>query len=305
MPSGGLTAQSCESWNSEDSLEPGRLARLTEERLVELTYDLAPAPPTLVAAARAAVLGPGKRVRSVLAMLAAAEAGGAPETALDFGCAIEMVHAASLALDDLPCMDNAELRRGRAAVYREHGEDAAILAAVALLNEAQRVLLHARGLSDAERLIALDEMTAVIGFGGLAAGQMRDLRDPASSRSEDGLRSLNHLKTGTLFVAVLRGGARLAGAGPGRLEAFSTFGRAIGYAFQLADDLSDVVSTVAAEGKNVGQDRTKRTFVDLWGPERVRAEIRLALDEAEAAIDPASPLHAYVRSLFRRVGFDG
>jgi geranylgeranyl pyrophosphate synthase len=113
------------------------------------------------------------------------------------------------------------------------------------------------------------------------------------------------MKTGTLFVAVLRGGARLAGVGPERLDAFATFGRAIGYAFQLADDLSDAVSTVAAEGKNVGQDRAKGTFVDLWGPERVRVEIRLALAQAEAAIDPASPLHVYVRSLFRRVGLDG
>lgn len=305
MPNGGLTIQSRETWNADDPLEPGRLARMTGDRLTELTRDLEPAPDALAMAARASLLGPGKRVRAVLAMLAAAEAGAAPETALDFGCAVEMVHAASLALDDLPCMDNAELRRGRAAVYREHGEDAAILAAVALLNEAQRVILTASGLTDAQRLMALEELTAVIGFRGLAAGQMRDLRDPASSRSEDGLRSLNHMKTGTLFVAVLRGGARLAGAGPERLDAFTTFGRAIGYAFQLADDLSDAVSTVAAEGKNVGQDRAKGTFVDLWGPERVRAEIRVALAEAEGAIDPASPLHAYVRSLFRRVGLDG
>jgi geranylgeranyl diphosphate synthase type II len=305
MSNGHLGTKDRDACPAENWFGPDRLIRLTEERLFELTRDLDPAPSSLTRAAQAAVLGPGKRVRSVLAMLAAAEAGAAPETALDLGCAVEMVHAASLALDDLPCMDNAEFRRGRATVHRDHGEDAAILAAVALLNEAQRVILLAPRWSDAQRLLALEELTAVIGFRGLAAGQMRDLRDPTSSRTEDGLRSLNHLKTGTLFVAVMRGGARLAGAGPARLEAFTAFGGAIGYAFQLADDLRDVVSTVAAEGKNVGQDRTKRTFVDLWGSERVRTEIRTTLTEAQALVGVASPLNAYVQGLFRRVGLDG
>ena len=125
---------------------PENLRGLVQDRLAET----APSSDGLLAlAAREALLGPGKRVRPVVAMLAAAHVGGRAEDALDFGCAVEMAHAASLVLDDLPCMDDAALRRGQPTLHRRHGEDAAVLAAVALLNQSTRLILQSRAPAEA------------------------------------------------------------------------------------------------------------------------------------------------------------
>ena len=260
----------------------------------------------LFEAARSALLGRGKRARPILSMLACAHVGGRPQDALDYGCAVEIVHAASLVLDDLPCMDDATLRRGATALHLTHGEDAAVLVSIALLNQAHRTVLGVEGLTAEQRLGLLNELTSAVGFGGLAHGQVRDLRDGAEARTEAGLRRLNHLKTGALIVAALRGGGIIGGATAAQLEALTRFGDCIGFAFQLSDDLADATSTAETLGKDVAQDRDKLTFVDLWGAGRVRAAVRQAVNRAEDALATDSlgdnGLGDYVRGLLLNVG---
>ena len=275
---------------------PDDLRLQVQSRLVEL----APSGDSLLSvAAREALLSPGKRVRPVLAMLAAAHVGGRPDDALDYGCALEMVHAASLVLDDLPCMDNAALRRGQPTVHRRHGEDAAVLAAVALLNQSTRLILKSR-LPAETRLSTLDLLTHAVGFDGLAQGQMRDLRDDPGERDAAALRQINDLKTGALFVATVCGGGLLGGADADDLEKLGVFSEAVGFAFQLYDDLLDVCSTEGALGKDVGQDDDTTTFVDIWGEGRVRAAVRQSLSRAAEAVGHDSPLSLYVFDLFQQ-----
>ena len=281
---------------ADASCDPDDLRLRVQSRLAEL----APAHDGLLStAAREALLGQGKRVRPVLAMLAAAHVGGRPDDALDYGCALEMVHAASLVLDDLPCMDDALLRRGQPTLHRRHGEDAAVLAAVALLNQSTRLILQSRAPAEA-RLGALDDLTQAIGFDGLAEGQMRDLRDDPVQRDVVALRRINDLKTGALFVAAARGGGRMGGGDADDLARLAAFGEAVGFAFQLCDDLMDACSTSEALGKDVGQDQGVTTFVDLWGEGRVRAGVRQSLARAAEAVGHDSPLTTYVLHLFRQ-----
>ncbi|MFN3668990.1 MAG: polyprenyl synthetase family protein [Brevundimonas sp.] len=273
------------------------LVNLIEARL----SGLIPAAPAgenrvLFQAAATALLGRGKRARPILSMLACAHVGGRAHDAVDYGCAVEIVHAASLVLDDLPCMDDAVMRRGAAAVHVAHGEDAAVLVSIALLNQAHCTVLRA-ALPIEQRLALLEELTTAVGFEGLAHGQMRDLRDAPDQRTEGGLRRLNHLKTGGLIVAALKGGGVIGGAAAGQLEALTRFGECIGFAFQLCDDLLDATGTAAELGKDIGQDRDKLTFVDLWGVGRVQAAIRQAVERAEDALGDDCPLSDYVRGL--------
>lgn len=279
-----------------DECMPEALRLRVQSRLTDL---LPPQDGILTSAARDALLGPGKRVRPVLAMLAASYCGGEPEDALDFGCAVEMVHAASLVLDDLPCMDDAALRRGQPTVHRRHGEDVAVLAAVSLLNESTRLILGSPQAADA-RIALLDLLTQAVGFDGLALGQVRDLRDAPRDRDALALRQINELKTGGLFVAAVRGGALLGGGDDDALTRASAFGEAVGFAFQLCDDLLDTCSTAETLGKDVGQDSETTTFVDLWGEGRVRAAVRQCLWKAADAVGHESPMSRYVFDLFQK-----
>ena len=231
-------------------------------------------------------------------MLSAAHFGGRELAALDFGCALEMVHTASLILDDLPCMDDGTLRRGKPTLHRRFGEDAAMLSAIALLNQAYAAITADDGL-DAETRLRLGRLVAgAVGFGGLSSGQMRDLRDPASVRDEASLTSLNHQKTGVLFVAALEGGAVIAGADNAGCASARLFADRLGFAFQLWDDLQDSTSTPEAMGKDALQDEGRVTFVTLWGVERTRATIKTVIDEAMAALgNPGCPMATYALSL--------
>ena len=283
-----------------DPCTPDDLRLRVQSRLNEL----APSQDGLLSlAAREALLGQGKRVRPVLAMLAAAHVGGSPDDALDYGCALEMVHAASLVLDDLPCMDDAALRRGQPTLHRRHGKDAAVLAAVALLNQSTRLILQSR-LPAETRLSILDHLTQAVGFEGLAEGQMRDLRDDPDTRDAVALRQINNLKTGALFAATVRGGGLLGGGDEDALARLTAFGEAVGFAFQLCDDLLDACSTTGALGKDVGQDQDMTTFVDLWGEGRVRAAVRQSLAKAASAVGHDSPLSFYVLDLFRQADLE-
>lgn len=233
-------------------------------------------------AVRYALLSPGKRTRPIMAMLCARHFGGDAGDVLDAACAFEMVHAASLVFDDLPCMDDAALRRGRQTVHRRFGEDAAVLAGVALLNEAFGVLARDTGLPDglARRLIG--RLSTAIGLSGLVSGQMSDLRERGDV-TVDRLLRLNDQKTGVLFCAAAEAGALVGGASDLQAATVRTFARHVGAAFQIRDDLLDGASPEIT-GKDGNQDAGKPTFVSLLGVGGARRRLEAERDAARAAL---------------------
>ena len=237
-------------------------------------------------------------------MLSSAHFGGRELAALDFGCALELIHTASLVLDDLPCMDDAVIRRGKVTLHRRFGEDTAVLSAVGLLNLAYGVIVGDAEVEPETRLALIALLSDTVGFHGLVSGQFRDLRDPEALRDELTLTSLNYQKTGVLFAAAIVGGAMIAGADEAAQVQARLFASRLGLAFQLWDDLQDSVSTSEAIGKDVRKDDGRVTFVTLWGEERTRAAIAETIDEALTSFGaPSCPLALYALNLFHHAGY--
>ena len=268
-----------------------------DRRLAALTPELDGAAALLSNAARYALLAPGKRLRPLLAMAAAEHWGGDPLRALDPGCAIEMVHAASLILDDLPCMDDAALRRGRPTAHLAFGEDMAVLAAVALLSRAFAVVGEAEALPVEVRLRLVSRLSEAAGFAGLTSGQTRDLRDRDSGLAEADVQRLNQEKTGVLFELAAEAGALAAGVAPLEVMRARRFGVHLGAAFQLRDDLLDLESDSEALGKDVWQDGDKPTVARLLGAPGARARLNAELAAAMAAAGDG-PLSSLARASF-------
>lgn len=231
-------------------------------------------------AVRYALLAPGKRIRPLLTLLAAVDFGAAVEDALDVACATEMVHTASLVLDDLPCMDNARLRRGQPTVHVQFDESTAILAAVALLNQAFVTLTRATRLPCETRLSLVERLAAAVGFDGLITGQEHDLHDRGSTATMARLEVLNHQKTSVLFEAALEIGARVAGAEDRSIDKLRQVAAHLGLAYQIADDLFDVSVSVGPKSKDVNQDDGKPTVVSILGAERARERFGHHMAEA-------------------------
>ncbi len=260
-----------------------------EERLATLVPAEVEPPQQLHKAIRYSLLAPGKRIRPLVAILAAEQLGGDPDLATDPACAIEMVHTASLILDDLPAMDDATLRRGRPANHIVFGESTALLAAMALLNHAFAVVTAAPGLADALRVQLVELLSRCIGSKGIIAGQEHDLRADWKHSDHQRLERMHAQKTGALFVASAEAGARIAGIPDERLDAVRRFASNLGLAFQTLDDLLDCSSTETDAGKNVGMDTDKPTFVRFIGPERARVRAQSLI---EAAVDALASLGA-------------
>lgn len=272
-----------------------------ERRLADLTPGRAERPRRLTEAARYALLSPGKRFRPMLTLLAAREFGAEPAQALDTACAFEMVHTASLILDDLPCMDDAGLRRGRTTTHKAFDEATAILASVGLLSRAFGVVAEDPGLNDALRAELSRRLSASVGFAGLVGGQAMDLDDRGRRRSRAHLELLNHRKTGVLIVAAAEAGALIAGAPPAAVRQVGAFARHLGLAFQIRDDLVDAQGGAEA-GKDVGKDAAMTTVVSALGVDGARATLGAHLAAAEAALAGAGVRHRvlgpYVLGLF-------
>lgn len=264
-------------------------------RLAALVPEASGAAGRLTEAARYALLAPGKRLRPALAMASAEHWGGDPLSALDAGCAVEMVHAASLILDDLPSMDDAALRRGRPTAHRAFGEDVAVLAAVALLARAFAVLGETASIAPLDRLRLVSRLSAAVAFEGLTVGQARDLHE--LDGDEAALRDLNHQKTGVLFVLAAEAGALAAGASDDDARRAGRFGEHLGAAFQLRDDLLDLEGETALIGKDVGQDGGKATIASVLGPAGARARLLAALAAAVAVVGDG-PLRALAEASF-------
>lgn len=229
-----------------------RLRSRLEKRLAETAAGFGAASPALGRAMEDAALSSGKRFRGMLLLMAAEAAGGACDACVDAAAALEIVHAASLVFDDLPCMDDARLRRGKPATHVAHGESRAVLAGIALITEAMRLLATARGADPAiqARLVAI--LSHALGPLGLCAGQDLDL---SAEKTPDGVQREQDLKTGVLFIAGLEMLAALKGIEQDELEAMIAFGRQLGRVFQSYDDLLDLLGDSASTGKDTGRDR--------------------------------------------------
>jgi len=234
---------------------------------------------------RYGLMGPGKRVRAILCLLVSEAAGGVGRKfALDAGCAVEMVHAASLILDDLPCMDAATLRRGRPTTYRKFGDALAILAAIGLLNRAYEVIAEHRHTDDRIRTAAIQVLTAAVGTNGLVSGQEIDLNQSHAGADAGCVEMLNWLKTGVLFSAAAEIGAIAAELEPDTVDAVKRFSKHVGLAFQTADDLIDQEAATQSAGKDVLQDVDKPSLVSLMGNEAARRSCYEHLAKSRAAL---------------------
>jgi geranylgeranyl pyrophosphate synthase len=249
----------------------------------------------LLDAARDALLSPGKRVRPGLVFLAGELFGAREETLLDPACAVEMIHAASLALDDLPSMDDATTRRGRPALHAVHGEDLAILAAVTLIVRAFGVLAEA-GLTAVRPGAALDlasRLADATGLHGLASGQSLDLRTGEAEASFDLLETIHARKTGALFVAAAELGAVLGGARPKELAAVRSYAKNVGLAFQIVDDLLERQDP-ARTGKHARRAPAP-TFARHVGEDGARRLVQELTLHAVEAIEPFGARGASLR----------
>ncbi len=235
------------------------------------------------------LLAPGKRLRPVLTLLASFHFGVKDLAALDAACALEMVHAASLIMDDLPAMDNAELRRGQPTAHRQFGEEIAILAAVGLLNQAYGVIGSMADISDAARSELVRTFARVIGSEGLVGGQVMDLKERGQVMESRRLEKLNEMKTAALFVAAVEAGATIAGVTGARFSAARTFATHLGLAFQIADDMLDDPAFAGQTGKDTGKDMGKPTLVSQLGLEGARHKLTAHLNAARAALLVMNP----------------
>ena len=256
---------------------------------------------------RYAALGAGKRVRPVLT-LATAELFGArdSEDVVDVACAVELVHACSLVLDDLPSMDDAALRRGRPTAHRAFGEDVAILAAFALLARAYQLVADATQHLSLARYAPEDlvhHLADAIGTRGLVGGQALDLASRPEETDLERLEYIHSHKTGALFVAAAELGAMAADARRRDLELVGRYAKNLGLAFQIEDDLLDAVASPAETGKDARQDDHKMTFVRLLGVDGARALADELLAFAVESLAPlgrrADPLRALVEFVGR------
>jgi geranylgeranyl diphosphate synthase, type II len=230
------------------------------------------------------LLAPSKRVRPVLTMVAAEVCGGSAGRALPAAAAIELVHTASLILDDLPCMDNAPLRRGRPSNHVEFGEAIAILAAFGLLNQAFATIARAYEPALSARISAL--LADAVGCDGLIAGQAADLLATERDIQFELLERIHRGKTGALFNASAVAGAMTAGAGGDAVAALSAFAKNLGLAFQIIDDLLDVEGDPAETGKAVRQDARKTTFVSFSGVDGAHQLATELCETADRALAP-------------------
>lgn len=281
--------------------------RATVDRTLErLTSAEGAAPAGLGEAVRYAVLGPGKRLRPILLLASGRALGGRDEDLLPAACAMEMIHAFSLVHDDLPALDDDDLRRGRETVHVKFGEAAAILAGDALLNLAFRTLAD---LPDDEalasrKLAAIRVVAEGVGLSGMIGGQAMDLEFESRAASREELSAIHRMKTGALITASCVAGGILAGGDRAQVAALERYGRALGLAFQITDDILDVEGTAEEIGKSPGKDvkAGKATYPALYGLGPSREMAAEQIREAGEALAPLGDAASLLREIAAYVG---
>jgi geranylgeranyl diphosphate synthase type II len=276
-----------------------RLRRQVDERLaLRLPYPESELDKVSLAL-REGTLAPGKRLRPLLLLLALNDLGVDPDIGLDPACALEMIHAASLFLDDMPCMDNASLRRGQPTIHLRFGEDVAVLASVALLSHAYGITATAPRLTPRQRNDAVAILARSVGAQGLVRGQFRDLH-AQEAQQLDAVIATNQLKTASLFTAALEVAALLAGAERTRTRHLQGFANELGLAFQLLDDIADGL-TPEQTGKDCQQDRAKPTVVSLLGQQAAEQQLAMHREAALSHLDAAGLADGELTALMRQL----
>ena len=275
-----------------------RYLTAAEQRLETLCDAYLPAGRAICDAARYSLLGGGKRIRAVLTLAACELCTGSAEPALDYACALEMLHCYSLIHDDLPCMDNDDFRRGRPSCHKQYGEATALLAADALVTAAFEVVANAP-LCAESRAEAAAVLSKAGGARGMLYGQELDKHFETVKASENELLQLHAHKTGALIVAATDLGCAAAGETGAKREALRRYAAEIGLVFQIVDDMLDVTSTTQELGKPVGSDaeNDKTTFITLYGLQGAGEKARTRNAAALAALEPLGENAEFLRIL--------
>ena len=291
--------------NIADYLAEKKLA--VDECLARLLPAESEAPPTIHGAMRYSLFAGGKRVRPILVLAVGESLGGAREALLHLGAAIEMIHTYSLIHDDLPALDNDDLRRGRPTCHKVFGEAMAILAGDALMTRAYQVLAELPEVQDATRLAIIREIAYATGtVEGMIGGQVADLQAEGRPIDAGVLEYIHRSKTGALLTACIRSAALAAGANGQQLAALTGFGNRIGLAFQIVDDILDMTASSEELGKTPGKDQKvkKATYPALYGLQASRRQAQELIAAAVAAIadlgDRAEPLRELARFVYSR-----
>lgn len=261
--------------------------------------------PLTAEAIRYALLGEGKRLRAIL-LLEAYKACGGTGDALDLAASVEVVHAYSLVHDDLPCMDDDDVRRGRPTVHRVYGVPVATAAGLAMVPLAARCAWHAAramGLSDAVAGDIVRDLMEASGAGGMIGGQLLDLEGEGVHLTLEAMERVHRLKTGALIMASVTLGARAALAPASRREALARYGAAIGLAFQIADDVLDITSTTEQLGKTAARDLdlNKSTYPALLGVEGAIERAVALVEDGCAALQEEGLLTPTLEHLARYI----
>lgn len=262
---------------------------LIETALEKVLNDVANMPQAgLAEAMRYSLLAGGKRIRPMLVLEFCRVAGGDIESAIPVACAIEMLHTYSLIHDDLPCMDNDDLRRGRPTNHKVYGECVAVLAGDALQAEAFRTILSSQ-LSPDRKALCGQILAEAVGFDGMCGGQYLDMLGEGKALTEQELTDINSRKTGALLVAACQMGVAAAGGTRLQIDAAGHYGASIGMAFQIRDDMLDVLSSTEELGKPVGSDEqeNKNTYMALMGEDGCRKTIDNLTSFAKSVLDEA------------------
>ncbi|MEM6538237.1 MAG: polyprenyl synthetase family protein [Pseudomonadota bacterium] len=274
-----------------DSIDPSYfddLRSLVDFRLGELFPDKR-SPPRLICAIRHGLLSPGKRFRPIISLLACRQWGADEQDALDVACAVEMVHAASLMMDDLPSMDDAQLRRGCVPTHVVFGEGTGMLATITLLNEAYGLIANMESLAPNRRLKCAKYLSEAVGPDGLAGGQENDIACDGNgvTKTLADMELRHRQKTGALFAAAAAMGAEAARADADFVEAMWDYGLALGLGYQAFDDVVDCSAASEETGKDMGQDEGKSTVVSLLGRDGASSVASVWLGRARRIADGA------------------
>jgi len=270
-------------------LYPESLAGKVNENLKLYLDDYDHVPDRLKEAIRYSVLNGGKRLRPVLCLATAKSVGSSTELVMPTACAIEFIHTYSLIHDDLPAIDDDDLRRGKPSCHKKFGEDIAILTGDALFAESFNIILKYQRSSPGIKLEILNEIISAAGASGMVAGQIVDVSSTGKQITKEDLQYMHLNKTSKLIVAAIRASAIICETSNDILKGLSIYGENIGLVFQIVDDIIDITSNTRTSGKTQGKDidNLKNTFPSLWGMDKSR---KIAKEKTEKAIESIKDL---------------
>jgi geranylgeranyl diphosphate synthase type II len=273
--------------------------RIRVETGLKTMYEKTQGPAELLQAMAYSVFAGGKRIRPILLLASCDLFDHKLPDPVPAACALEWVHTYSLIHDDLPAMDNDDWRRGRPTSHKKFGEALGILTGDALLTEAFGYLARAYGKHPRIGLQLISELANAAGSAGMVGGQVLDVQDTDTKRTEEQLKHMHLLKTGALMEAAIKMGGILGSASDENLASLSEFGQRIGLAFQIADDILDVIGDLASLGKTAGKDQAqgKNTYVDLLGLEAARSHLHRLTNAAKDRLTTWETRASGLRSL--------